>query len=78
MGAWLTYGLGTDNQSLPGFVVLHGGRVPSGGMQCFTSGFPGKLPGFNRSSRICSAIQCDSKREPGRSAIQKAEVPQPD
>ena len=39
MGSWITYGLGTENQNLPGFVVLHGGQVPSGGMQCFSSGF---------------------------------------
>ena len=39
MGAWLTYGLGTVNQNLPGFVVLNGGLVPPGGLENFGSGF---------------------------------------
>jgi hypothetical protein len=30
MGSWLTYGLGTENQNLPGFVVLLQGGVRSG------------------------------------------------
>ena len=39
MGAWLGYGLGSENQQLPGFVVLNGGLVPPGGLDCFGSGF---------------------------------------
>lgn len=39
MGAWASYGLGTLSQNLPSYVVIHGGQVPSGGMQCFGSGF---------------------------------------
>ena len=39
MGAWITYGLGSDNQNLPGFVVLNGGLIPPGGLDNFTSGF---------------------------------------
>ena len=39
MGAWLGYGLGTTNRNLPGFVVLNGGLVPPGGLDCFGSGF---------------------------------------
>ncbi len=39
MGAWLGYGLGTENQQLPGFVVLNGGLIPPGGLDCFSSGF---------------------------------------
>src|SRR2546422_1015668 len=32
MGAWLTYGLGSESQNLPGFVVLvSGGKAPDGG-----------------------------------------------
>ena len=38
-GAWVTYGLGSENQDLPGFVVLNGGLVPPGGLDCFGSGF---------------------------------------
>lgn len=39
MGAWATYGLGSFNENLPGFVVLNGGQIPSGGLDCFGSGF---------------------------------------
>jgi hypothetical protein len=39
MGAWVTYGLGSECQNLPGFVVLNSGMIPPGGMDCFNSGF---------------------------------------
>ncbi|MBX3418617.1 MAG: DUF1501 domain-containing protein [Pirellulaceae bacterium] len=39
MGAWICYGLGSENQNLPGFVVLNGGLIPPGGLDCFNSGF---------------------------------------
>jgi hypothetical protein len=40
MGSWVTYGLGTENQSLPGFVVLPDYRsIPFSGSQQWGSGF---------------------------------------
>ncbi len=39
MGAWAGYGLGSDNENLPGFVVLNGGLIPPGGIDCFGNGF---------------------------------------
>src|ERR1051325_2832819 len=39
MGAWVCYGLGSESQDLPGFVVLNGGLVPPGGLENFGSGF---------------------------------------
>ncbi len=39
MGAWLGYGLGSENQDLPGFVVINGGLIPPGGLDCFGAGF---------------------------------------
>jgi hypothetical protein len=55
VGAWLGYGLGSENLDLPGFVVLNGGLIPPGGLDNFNSGFlpatfqgsvfkPGALP----------------------------------
>jgi len=38
-GSWVTYGLGSENQNLPGFVVLDGGLIPSGGAENFGAGF---------------------------------------
>jgi len=39
MGAWFNYGLGSECSDLPGFVVLNGGLVPPGGLDCFGNGF---------------------------------------
>lgn len=39
MGAWVTYGLGTESRNLPGFIVLNGGLIPPGGLDCFHNGF---------------------------------------
>ncbi|MEM8945103.1 MAG: DUF1501 domain-containing protein [Planctomycetota bacterium] len=39
MGAWANYGLGSVCQNLPGFVVINGGLIPPGGLDCFGSGF---------------------------------------
>ena len=39
VGSWLTYGLGTESQNLPGYVVLTSGRGSSGGSSLWSSGF---------------------------------------
>jgi hypothetical protein len=40
LGAWLTYGIGTEASNLPGFVVLLSGEnQPDGGTACWGSGF---------------------------------------
>lgn len=39
MGAWINYGLGSENSNLPGYVVLDGGLVPPGGADNFKNGF---------------------------------------
>ncbi len=40
MGSWITYGLGSENDSLPGFVVLQSGpRGPRAGNSLWASGF---------------------------------------
>ncbi|MDF2187293.1 DUF1501 domain-containing protein [Paraflavitalea sp. CAU 1676] len=56
MGAWATYGLGTENQNLPGFVVLtSGGRFPDAGKSVWGSGF---LPS------VYQGVQCRSEGDP--------------
>lgn len=56
MGAWATYGLGTENEDLPGFVVLiSSGVQPNGGKNSFGSGF---LPS------VYQGVQCRSKGDP--------------
>ncbi len=48
MGSWLTYGLGTENQNLPGFVVLCPGK-PVVGPQLWSNSF---LPGIYQGTHI--------------------------
>ncbi|MFO1052273.1 MAG: DUF1501 domain-containing protein [Planctomycetota bacterium] len=47
MGAWVDYGLGCASRDLPAFVVLNGGLIPPGGLDCFHSGF---LPASHQAS----------------------------
>ena len=55
IGAWVTYGLGSDNQDLPGYVVLVSGSDPSAGKSVWGSGF---LP------TVYQGVQCRSMGEP--------------
>jgi hypothetical protein len=56
IGSWVTYGLGSENENLPGFVVLiSGGVSPSGGKDTWGSGF---LPS------VFQGVQCRSKGDP--------------
>ena len=56
MGAWVTYGLGSENENLPGFVVLiSSGVQPNGGKNSYGSGF---LPS------VYQGVQCRSKGDP--------------
>jgi uncharacterized protein (DUF1501 family) len=49
MGSWLVYGLGTENQNLPGFIALRGGGLPPGGAANYQSAF---LPGVYQGTSI--------------------------
>jgi hypothetical protein len=56
MGSWVTYGLGSENQNLPGFVVLVSSGVnPSSGTAVWGSGF---LPS------VFQGVQCRSDGDP--------------
>jgi Protein of unknown function (DUF1501) len=56
MGSWVTYGLGTENQNLPGYVVLtSGGKFPDAGKSVWGSGF---LPS------VYQGVQCRSEGDP--------------
>jgi hypothetical protein len=39
IGSWINYALGSENKNLPGYVLLHGGAVPPGGLENFSNGF---------------------------------------
>ncbi|MDH5398053.1 MAG: DUF1501 domain-containing protein [Cyclobacteriaceae bacterium] len=56
MGSWVTYGLGSENENLPSFIVLvSGGKTPSAGKSVWGSGF---LP------TIYQGVQCRSEGDP--------------
>jgi hypothetical protein len=48
IGSWVSYGLGTENQNLPSFVVL-APKLPYAGTQVFASDF---LPGVHTGTRV--------------------------
>ena len=52
-GSWVTYGLGSENENLPGFIVLVSGQSqPSGGKSLWGSGFlPSKFQGVEFRSK---------------------------
>ncbi len=49
LGAWATYGLGSLNQNLPGFVVMTEGAMPQGGSANWSNGF---LPAHYQGTRL--------------------------
>jgi hypothetical protein len=56
MGSWITYGLGSENRDLPGFIVfVSGGSLPSGGKAGWGSGF---LPS------VYQGVQCRTSGDP--------------
>ena len=56
MGSWVTYGLGSESQNLPGFICLvSGGTFPSAGNSVWGSGF---LP------TVYQGVQCRSQGDP--------------
>ena len=69
MGAWLTYGLGTDNQNLPGFIAMCPGGMPIKGAENWQSAF---LPGAFQGTYV------DSKHEDVDQLIENIRSPHAD
>ncbi len=56
LGSWVTYGLGSENQNLPGFIVLvSSGTFPSAGNSDWSAGF---LPS------VYQGVQCRTQGDP--------------
>ena len=49
LGSWVVYGLGSENQNLPGFISLRGNRLPVGGAASYGSAF---LPGVYQGTSV--------------------------
>ena len=52
LGSWIAYGLGSENQNLPGYVLLNRGSVPPGGKENFSNGY---LPANYQAASIKAA-----------------------
>lgn len=49
IGSWISYGLGRENEQLPGYVLLNNDWIPNGGFQNFASSF---LPAVHQATLV--------------------------
>src|SRR3954453_16946034 len=72
LGSWVSYGLGTENQNLPSFVVL-APQVPYAGVQAWGSAF---LPGCHQGTRSLPGPEPipDLNRRVPSARVQQAEL----
>jgi hypothetical protein len=72
MGSWVTYGLGTENQNLPSFVVL-APYLPYAGTQSWDADF---LPAIHQGTRVALGEEPvrDLKRRAPTSETQEVEL----
>ena len=85
LGSWITYGLGSDNKNLPGYVLLRDASIPPGGIENFSNGF---LPGTHQATHIrdegvpvdniipADRDGEDTAGETGRSSATRSRVPE--
>lgn len=71
LGSWLTYGLGTENQNLPGYVVLCPDMPTTVGPPLWGNGF---LPAINQGTFISDKVQTN----PDEAPPMEAEMPMKD
>jgi len=58
LGSWVLYGLGSDNQNMPGYVSLRPGGSPPGGSSNWQSAFlPGVYQGMSINTQVTSVNQ---------------------
>src|SRR5262245_16285860 len=71
LGSWVTYGLGSENRNLPGYVVLSFGVIPCGGLENFSSGF---LPASHQATLLrANGIPLENLQAPrGDRRVQRA------
>ncbi len=58
LGSWVLYGLGSENQDMPGYISLRPGGTPSGGSANWQSAFlPGVFQGVSINTKIAQVNQ---------------------
>jgi hypothetical protein len=71
-GAWVSYGLGTENRNLPGYVVLNNDWVPNGGLENFGSSF---LPASHQATMVrAKGVPVDNIVPHDAAAIQRRKL----
>ncbi len=71
-GAWINYGLGSESENLPGFIVLNGGLIPPGGLDCFGNGFlPATFQGsvFQPEGEMVANLQSPTRDNPEQAQL---------
>ncbi|MDZ4402004.1 DUF1501 domain-containing protein [Prosthecobacter sp.] len=72
LGAWVSYGLGTENRNLPGYVVLNNDWVPNGGLENFGSSF---LPASHQATMVrAKGVPVDNIVPHDAAAIQRRKL----
>lgn len=73
LGSWINYALGSENKNLPGYVLLHAGAVPPGGLENFSNGF---LPATHQAMPIQAEGKPVSNLEPAdkETGVQRAKL----
>lgn len=71
-GAWASYGLGTENHNLPGYVVLNNDWVPNGGLENFGSSF---LPASHQATMMrAKGVPVDNIAPTDSPAVQRRKL----
>ena len=72
MGAWISYGLGTENEQLPGYILLNNDWIPNGGFQNFASSF---LPATHQATLVrAKGVPVDNIEPADAAALQRAKL----
>ncbi len=72
LGAWVSYGLGTENEQLPGYVLLNNDWVPNGGLQNFASAY---LPATHEASVVrAKGVPVDNIATSDTAELQRAKL----
>lgn len=72
LGSWISYGLGTENEQLPGYVLLNNDWIPNGGFQNFASSF---LPATHQATLVrAKGTPVDNIVPADPAAVQRAKL----
>jgi len=72
LGSWVTYGLGSENRDLPGYILLNHGDNPPGGLENFSNGF---LPATHQAMGVrATEVPIDNIVPADADALQRAKM----